>query len=55
MMDRDEAMEHVRTIWSLSRELERSGYRDLQSRAAEIRSMAHFMLYDADAGIEEDR
>ncbi|HVW43952.1 MAG TPA: hypothetical protein VHC18_21640 [Amycolatopsis sp.] len=54
-MDREEAMARVRTIWALSRELERSGHRDLQPRAAEIRSMAHYMLYDDDAGVEEDR
>lgn len=52
---REAAFEKVRTIWRLASEVEKSGYRDLELRASEIRSMAHFMLYDADAGIEEDR
>lgn len=52
---RREAMDKVRQIWRLSRELEHSGYHDLEPRAAEIRSMSHFMLYDDDGGIEEDR
>lgn len=52
---RADAMEKVRTIWRLSGEVAASGERDLELRAAEIRAMAHYMLYDADAGIEEDR
>lgn len=53
--DREAAIESVRTIWVLSGQLERSGYRDLAPRAAEIHAMSHYMLYDADAGVEEDR
>ena len=52
---RDEAMAKVRAIWKLALEVEQSGFRDLVPRAAEVRSMAHYMLYDVDAGIEEDR
>lgn len=54
-MDRDEALEKARTIWQLGKELETSGHRDLEARAAEIRSMAHYMLYDLDAGVEDER
>ena len=54
-MSRDEAMDAVRTIWRLSSRLEKSGYLDLEGRAAEITAMAHYLLYDADAGIDEDR
>lgn len=52
---RDEAMDKVRAIWKLAHEVEQSGFHDLEPRAAEVRSMAHYMLYDVDAGIEEDR
>jgi hypothetical protein len=52
---RAEAMEKVRAIWRLSRQLESSGYLDLEGRAAQITAMAHYMLYDDDAGIAELR
>jgi hypothetical protein len=54
-LSRAEAMDAVRTIWRLSRQLENSGYRDLEMRAAEITAMAHYMLYDDDAGADELR
>ena len=53
--ERREAMDKVRQIWHLSRELEASGFHDLAPRAAEIRAMSHFMLYDDDGGVEDDR
>jgi hypothetical protein len=54
-LSRTEAMDMVRTIWRLSSQLQSSGYLDLESRAAEIAAMAHYMLYDADAGLDELR
>jgi hypothetical protein len=54
-VDRETAMADLRTIWRLSARLEQSEFHDLAPRAAEIKAMAHYMLYDADAGIEEDR
>jgi hypothetical protein len=54
-MDRAEAMDAARTIWRLSRQLETCGFRDLEPRAAEVCAIAHFMLYDDDAGIVELR
>lgn len=52
--ERAAAMNSVRQIWALSGEIERSGYRDLAPRAAEIHAMAHYMLYDVDGGLEEE-
>jgi hypothetical protein len=54
-LSRAEAMDAVRTIWRLSTRLENCGQLDLEGRAGEIAAMAHYMLYDDDAGIEELR
>lgn len=54
-LSRAEAMDAVRTIWRLSTQLENCGQLDLEGRAAEIAAMAHYMLYDDDAGVEEFR
>lgn len=54
-LDRETALESVREIWRLGRVVAASGHRDLAPRAAEITAMAHFMLYDVDGGVEEDR
>jgi hypothetical protein len=52
---RAEAMDAVREIWRLSTRLATSEYLDLAGRAAQIAAMAHYMLYDDDAGIDEFR
>ena len=52
---RAEAMDAVRAIWRLSSQLTGCGYRDLENRAAQIAAIAHYMLYDDDAGLEELR
>ncbi|MCW2692193.1 MAG: hypothetical protein JWM67_797 [Mycobacterium sp.] len=54
-LPRAEAMADVRTIWRLATRLATSGHLDLEGRAAEVAAMAHYMLYDEDAGIDEDR
>jgi hypothetical protein len=54
-MSRSEAMDAARTIWRLSQQLATCGFRDLEPRAAEVCAIAHFMLYDDDAGIVELR
>jgi hypothetical protein len=55
VLSRDEAGELLRQIWLAARRLSGSGHRDLVNRAAEVQAMAHFMLYDFDGGVEEDR
>jgi hypothetical protein len=54
-LTREEAGELLRQIWLAATRLSESGHRDLVNRAAEVRAMAHFMLYDFDGGVEEDR
>lgn len=54
-LDRDAALDAVREIWRLARAVAATEHRDLAPRAAEITAMAHFMLYDADGGVEDDR
>jgi hypothetical protein len=50
-----EADELVRTIWHASRVLAGCGRPNLEPRAREIEALAHFMLYDADGGLEDGR
>jgi hypothetical protein len=54
-LGRDEVMDHLTTIWRLSGIVQESGFRDIDSRATEIHEIAHFLLYDDDGGIDEDR
>lgn len=54
-LSRDQAGELLREIWTAASRLADSGHRDLVNRAAEVKAMAHFMLYDFDGGIEADR
>jgi hypothetical protein len=54
-LSRDQAAELLREIWTAASRLADSGHRDLVNRAAEVKAMAHFMLYDFDGGIVADR
>jgi hypothetical protein len=54
-LDREAADELIRVIWHASVRLAGSGLPNLVPRAREIEALAHFMLYDADGGIEDDR
>ncbi|KBZ60992.1 hypothetical protein QRB36_05240 [Mycobacterium marseillense] len=54
-LSRDEAGALLREIWLAASRLSESGHRDLVHRAAEVKAMTHFMLYDFDGGVEADR
>lgn len=54
-MTREEADQLITQIWKASRRLTESGLPNVVPRAREIEALAHFMLYDADGGIEDDR
>jgi hypothetical protein len=54
-LSRDQAGELLRVIWTAASRLADSGHRDLVNRAAEVKAMAHFMLYDFDGGMGADR
>lgn len=49
---REEVFENIREIKRLAAVAAASGFRDIAPRAAEIEAMAHYMLYDVDAGLE---
>jgi hypothetical protein len=54
-LSREQAGQLLREIWKAASRLAGSGHRDLVNRAAEVKEMAHFMLYDFDGGVEDDR
>ena len=54
-LSRDQAGQLLREIWTAASRLADSGHRDLVNRAAEVKAMAHFMLYDFDGGMGDDR
>ena len=54
-LTREEAHQLLVRIWESASRLADSGHWDLVNRAAEVKAMAHYMLYDFDAGVEADR
>jgi hypothetical protein len=54
-LTREQADELITAIWKAATRLAASGYPNLVPRAREIEALAHFMLYDADGGVEDGR